>query len=64
VHQGEEPSTQIGARPVKVELIETAEQRLLHEIVGAFFVAQKYLRVAPQLRNRRLNKLVKVVHPK
>jgi hypothetical protein len=29
------------------------EERLLHQVMGAFLVAEQYLLVAPQLRNSR-----------
>ena len=35
---------------VEMDLVETAEERVLHEIVGAVLIAQEGARIAPQAR--------------
>src|SRR5581483_8574486 len=48
MHDGEKPSAQVGALPVKVQLGPGALERVLHQVVGAGTVADERTRVATQ----------------
>jgi hypothetical protein len=56
VHDREQPSAQIGAGTVQVALVETADERVLHQVVGAVLVAEQSAGIATQTGNLALAK--------
>ena len=62
MHDREEPGANVGAGLPKMGLGYRAQQRLLHEIVGAVSTPSESPRIAPQSRNLSLDETVKIGH--
>src|SRR5262249_43412336 len=64
VHHREEPGSQIGASRIEMTFFERAQNRVLHEIVGAVGIAHQSAGVASQSGNLSLDELTNVGHEK